>query len=334
MKIESINEFIVVAHHLNFTSAAQKLHISQSNLSKHIAELENELGVELIQRGKQLKLTAAGMAFHEDAIQIHHLYLGAVARCRDVAAQTHEQLIIQEPYIIDAMGEILYKAAKLFRDENPYAMLRFSAESGKKSIEALADNRLDIAITVDCCSPDNLNSVGEKKDVIYYPVIQEPLYIWCRNDHPLTKMSEVHLRDIVSVPLNMTTTRCFDPMRFAVLDLFEHKLGAGIRPYLRTFPSETLNEFFMNTQESEGIFLVTQGVLKSPLLQMQTDMTVLPIADEDVTITSYLAVRASYDKVSIDRFFDAIEAIVAGLDRRPDCKYLKEVDNPEPNERN
>ena len=300
---------MIVAHHLNFTSAASKLHISQSNLSKHISELEQELGVELIQRGKQLKLTAAGMAFHDDAIQIHHMYLGAVARCRDTAHQTDEQLIIQEPYIFDTMGEILYKAAKKFRDDNPYKMLRFNTEHKKKSIEALDEEKLDIAFTVDCCDRERISTIEKKKNVIFYPIVQEPLYVWCRNDHVLTKLDSVTLKDIVSVPLNMTTLRCFDPMRFAVLDLFENKLGKGIRPNLRTFPSETLNEFFMNTQDPEAIFLVTEGVLRLPLLQMHSYMTALPLADEDVSITSYLVVRADYSKPSIEGFFRAIDEI-------------------------
>lgn len=323
MKIESLNEFIVVAHHLNFTSAAAKLHISQSNLSKHISELEQELGVELIQRGKQLKLTAAGMAFHDDAIQIHHMYRGAVARCRDIAHQTDEQLTIQEPYIFDAMGEILYKAAKIFRDNNPYTMLRFSTEHKKKSFEALDEGKLDIAFTVDCCGKERITSIEKRKNVIFFPVVQEPLFIWCRNDHALTKLDEVSLKDIVSVPLNMTTIRCFDPMRFAVLTLFEEKLGKGVRPNLRTFPSETLNEFFMNTQEPEAIFLVTEGVLRLPLLQMHPHMTALPLADKDISITSYLVVRADYSKSSIDGYFHAVEsAWKSSANQNTDKVYL------------
>ncbi len=47
MKTELIHEFIVTAETLNLTAAAQKLYISQSNLSRHIKELEDELDCEL-----------------------------------------------------------------------------------------------------------------------------------------------------------------------------------------------------------------------------------------------------------------------------------------------
>lgn len=324
MKIESLNEFIVVAHHLNFTSAATKLHISQSNLSKHISELEQELGVELIQRGKQLKLTAAGMAFHEDAIQLHHMYRNAIKHCKDVASQTEELLTIQEPYIFDVMGETLYKAAKKFRDDNPYIMLRFSTEHKKKSFEALDGGKIDIAFTVDCCDKNRIASIEQHQDVIFFPVVQEPLRIWCQKDHLLTKLDKVYLKDIVSIPLNMTTIRCFDPMRYAVLDLFEERFGQGCRPNLRTFPSETLNEFFMNTQDPEAIFLVTEGVLRLPLLQMNKNMTSLALTDEEpITITSYLVVKADYSKLAIDKYFRAVEDVANDTtDLNPEVKFL------------
>ena len=60
MKIESLYEYIVLTHYLNFTTAAANLHTSQPNLSKHILELEQELGVDLLKRGKRLELTPAG----------------------------------------------------------------------------------------------------------------------------------------------------------------------------------------------------------------------------------------------------------------------------------
>lgn len=110
MKIESLYEFIVLSHYLNFTTAANNLNMSQPTLSKHISELEQELDVDLITRGKDLEMTAAGTAFLKDAIQIHHLYKDAVKRVREISKQNIETLTIQEPYIVDLMSEILFKS--------------------------------------------------------------------------------------------------------------------------------------------------------------------------------------------------------------------------------
>jgi DNA-binding transcriptional LysR family regulator len=59
---------IAVARELNFSRAAESLHIGQSTLSKQIYELESQLGFKLFERNHQtVELTDAGRAFVEEA---------------------------------------------------------------------------------------------------------------------------------------------------------------------------------------------------------------------------------------------------------------------------
>lgn len=309
MKIDSLYEYIVLAHYLNFTTAAANLHTSQPNLSKHISEMEQELGVTLLRREKRLELTAAGTAFLEDAIQIHHLWKDATKRVREIDAREIEELVIQEPYIMDALSEILFKSVMRFKRCDSQVMTKYYAEKGKKSVELLEAGKVDIALTIDCNSIDWITKVSEKKSLIFYPIVREPLHIWMHASHPLASKEKITLEDLLQIPINMTATRSFDPMRFAVLDLFAASLGT--RPNLQTFSSETLNEFFMNTHDRNAVFLVSPIVAASPLLQMQDNMVSRPIDDERARITSYLIFRADYQKKSIDRFLDTVEKVVA-----------------------
>ena len=53
--------FLTVAHNLNISKAAEELHISQPAVSNHVKELENKLGVALLERrGNRIALTKAG----------------------------------------------------------------------------------------------------------------------------------------------------------------------------------------------------------------------------------------------------------------------------------
>ncbi|MCI8468245.1 MAG: LysR family transcriptional regulator [Eggerthellaceae bacterium] len=324
MKLDSLYEYIVLTHYLNFTTAAANLHTSQPNLSKHILELEQELGVELLKRGKRLQLTAAGTAFLEDAIQIHHLYKDAVRRTREIATHEIVELVIQEPYIMDSMSEILFKTVVRFKRENPYVMTKYFSEKGKKSVELLEQGKIDVALTVDCNSIDWIRQVSEKKNLIFYPVVQERLHVWMWEDHPLASRERITLEDLLHVPINMTATRSFDPMRFAVLDLFQKELNA--RPNLQTFSNESLNEFFMNTQDRRAVFLVSPAVANSHLLKMQQDMVSRPIDDERAVITSYLLFRSDYQKEAIDHLLDTLEKVVNHeMARDPQSKYLEEI---------
>ncbi|MCX6953102.1 MAG: LysR family transcriptional regulator, partial [Verrucomicrobia bacterium] len=57
--------FIAVAEELSFTRAAQKLHLAQPPLSRHVRALEEKLGTRLFDRaGRKVALTAAGAVFH------------------------------------------------------------------------------------------------------------------------------------------------------------------------------------------------------------------------------------------------------------------------------
>jgi Transcriptional regulator len=68
MELRHLRYFVAVGQCLNFTRAAEMLHVSQPPLSRQIQELEEELGVALFDRsGKKTRLTDAGEYFLGEA---------------------------------------------------------------------------------------------------------------------------------------------------------------------------------------------------------------------------------------------------------------------------
>src|SRR6201997_844143 len=53
MKLRHLEYFVAAAEELNFTHAADRLHVSQPPFSKQIQDLEGELGVNLFQRERK-----------------------------------------------------------------------------------------------------------------------------------------------------------------------------------------------------------------------------------------------------------------------------------------
>ena len=74
LDIHQLNVFLVAAETLNFTQAAQQLHMTQPSVSQHIQYLERHFDMELfIRNGRNLELTDAGLAllpFAREAVSL------------------------------------------------------------------------------------------------------------------------------------------------------------------------------------------------------------------------------------------------------------------------
>ena len=61
MKFRHLEYFVAAAEELNFTHAADRLHVSQPPFSKQIHDLEGELGIDLFERRRKgVALSPAG----------------------------------------------------------------------------------------------------------------------------------------------------------------------------------------------------------------------------------------------------------------------------------
>lgn len=85
MDLERVREFVAFSKSMNFTAAARELHLSQPSLSKHVHDLETELGATLVRRGAAGAgncLTPAGVRFLELAGDLLRRYDAMVGECR------------------------------------------------------------------------------------------------------------------------------------------------------------------------------------------------------------------------------------------------------------
>lgn len=88
MNKHQLETFVHLAKTLSFAETARALYVTQPAVSQQIARLEDEVGVQLIDRsGRRTELTAAGRLFAADCEDILSRLDGAVARARDQDAR-------------------------------------------------------------------------------------------------------------------------------------------------------------------------------------------------------------------------------------------------------
>ena len=83
IELRQLRYFVAVAEELHFGRAAERLHMSQSPLSRAIRELERDLGVVLFVRTtRRVELTAAGSVLLERSRRALAEIDGAIADAR------------------------------------------------------------------------------------------------------------------------------------------------------------------------------------------------------------------------------------------------------------
>lgn len=147
--------FCAVAKHLNFTRAAKELNISQPAVSQNIAELEQQVGDVLVERGYNgVELTKKGEVLLKYAEKILHLYESLNLEL--VPTHTREISRIRIAACPIAVRFILPKAIKKFQTLHPTAEVEL-LERGDGEIErAILDSEADLGVMES--TPANLTS--------------------------------------------------------------------------------------------------------------------------------------------------------------------------------
>ena len=95
MELRHLRYFKAVAELLNFSRAAEQLHIAQPALSRQVQALEAELGARLLDRNRvRVQLTDAGRSFYAHSCKILAQVDMAVATVKEVTAGQGGELII------------------------------------------------------------------------------------------------------------------------------------------------------------------------------------------------------------------------------------------------
>ena len=219
MELRHLRYFVAVADAGSLTVAAErKLHTSQPSLSRQIRDLEQEVGVPLINRSPQgIELTPAGRAFLEHA----RMALVQAEAAREAALRAAEPVkpAFALGFISGAEIGLLPEADRILRAGFPGIDIRLSSEYSPVLAKALMKRRLDAAF---------MRLEETMEDLRYARVRTDPLVFVLPNDHRLAAQTAIDPQDIVDETFFLPS-RSAPTVRHVVLDHFK-RAGIDLKP--------------------------------------------------------------------------------------------------------
>ncbi|MGW1028730.1 LysR substrate-binding domain-containing protein [Streptomyces sp. NPDC002577] len=175
--LTQLTSFVAVAEELHFTRAAERLRMTQPPLSRQIRQLENDLGVQLLNRtNKSVQLTPAGRAFLVEARGILRRSEHAALAVRQVSTGQAGSITIgfTAASAYSTLGTLLRTA----REAMPRAEIVLREMVTRDQLAALANNSLDLGlIRPSVTGPDLLSK----------PAVREQLLAALPTGHALTE---------------------------------------------------------------------------------------------------------------------------------------------------
>jgi len=196
MDLRQLEIIRAIADTGSFTAAGEKLHVSQSAISRQVLLLEAELGEPVFHRiGRRIKITPAG----ESLLQLSHRVFQDV---HDTVAQiTEEQESLRGTMrLVGGMTVCLYVFPSLLaevRRAHPHLDLKITVGSGERSIALLRSGSGDLGLVTLPVDAADLEAV---------PVLAEELLLVTYPSHPLARKREIGPADLTRQPFILFET--------------------------------------------------------------------------------------------------------------------------------
>lgn len=218
MRTEYLVQFIDLAKTHSFTETAQRFYLSQPTLSKHMTELENEVGEMLLVRTSHMVgLTAAG----EIAVERFKRIVDEYDRALEQIARTAQGV---EGHVTIGM---LYYATEDYIDPlidimaTRYPGISISVKSGQphQVAEMLRDDEVDLGLVV-------AYEFDDQDEYTLYPLRREKAIAMMSADHELANRESLSWADLEGRTF-LTGSKVDRNARFASRYLKEHGITAG-----------------------------------------------------------------------------------------------------------
>ena len=291
MTIVQLEYLLAVVNFGSFSLAAERSFVTQPSLSMQIKNLEEELGVVLLDRSKKpVILTQAGEVVAERARDVVKMFNSVY---EDVAVLKGTVSGVLRLGVIPTVAPYLVQD---FAGRCPDVHLEIKEMITPQIVRAMEHDEIDAAILAGGTCPE-----GITEDCIF----DDRFYAYLSPGHRLFERSNIRLEDLdLKEMLLLSEGHCF---RDQILDLCPSKGGAHASYYFESGSLETLMRIVDNTE-----FMTIIPEMAVPYVPQEHAAQVKPLAKGAVSRKIAVAVRRTYVKDSIVKVLKESVAAVGG----------------------
>jgi pca operon transcription factor PcaQ len=193
VRLRHLDCFVSVAQTRNLGKAAAKMRLTQPAVSKTLTELEEIVGVKLLERNRLgARLTRDGEAFLVHAVAVLDALNAAKASVgTELAPQSESVRIGVLPTVAP---DLLPAVTAEFHRKHPHARMVVQAARNPDLLQMLKAGEVDLALAR-MTDPEMM--AGLSFELLY----MEPLAVIARPTHPLAARGTVALSEVVAYPL-------------------------------------------------------------------------------------------------------------------------------------
>lgn len=285
MDLELLREFQVFAVSQNLSRAAKVLHVTQSCLSKHIAEIERTTGLKLLNHGpKSVSLTPVGECFLREVSPIVSSYDNCLVKCRQLQRRYENLLKVQLLLDGNIVNGLLFQLRNEFKILHPECELIFEKLIGYTPESALPLRVFDVTLACRCGDLRMYQEECAHAGIRVLPLKKDPIIVWLSKENPLAQVERLNLDMLDCTPIMTSVTDAFDYMREATETLFEsHGMVAFMKPV--HFDIASPAAFFLSDFDRRAVMLTSSGMLGNAGLSERDDICWKQLDGEDTVMT-------------------------------------------------
>ena len=295
MELFALQCFMALIEEEKFSSAAEKMHLSQSSFSKTISALEEEVGTRLFNRTPQgTLLNDAGKLLLPFVDRILSSYNDAETHLNQFYVEEEKTIHLYTHAYLTSYG--IQHFLSIYKADNPDVDVVFHECDTMLALTQIstAENHIGIVFTY----PELITEYAENRSVHFIPLMSDDIVAVMHKNHALANCNVISIKQLKNQSLHIISERQ-DPALHRFLSTELHTKGLRYENSNFNLWATTVNLFIQN----KNMVYLTARCIADFILEEADNLVLCPIRGINPIQVSVVGNTASSCSSPLEHFY-------------------------------